>query len=268
MTPQRCPHPNTQNLWMAIRLWIWDGEVSLSCQVGGPILIISILKSENLFQLRSGKIWLRNSGQRDEPCWLWRQRKESLSRVRQETCRNWKKHRCGFSPEPPERRSRRYHQCLSFSPGRCVSNFWPMELSNNTSELVKATECVVICYSNNRKLTQLMMIPYGNPETFPKRIQWLNRMPVTQKDPEAGSMCPISGNFLPEPLLTARDLQGWQTAKLRPQPLCVLWIQWSLWPEIWGGLLIPSYHCLGPHNLADELLTQLSTWLCRLCTLL
>ena len=119
MTPQRCPHPNTQNRWMAIRLWIWDGEVSLSCQVGGPTLIISILKSENLFQLRSGKIWLGNSGQRDEPCWLWRRRKGSLSRVRQETCRNWKKHRCGLSPEPPERRSRRYHQCLSFSPGRC-----------------------------------------------------------------------------------------------------------------------------------------------------
>ena len=83
-----------------------------------------------------------------------------------------------------------------------------MELSNNTSELVKATECMVICYSRNRKLTHLMMIPYGNPEPFSKTIQWINCTPVTQKDPEAGSMWPISGNFLHEPLLKAKDLQG------------------------------------------------------------
>ena len=41
-----------------------------------------------------------------------------------------------------------------------------MELSNNTSELVKATECVVVCYSNNRKLTQLMMIRMGILKLF------------------------------------------------------------------------------------------------------
>ena len=153
-----------------------------------------------------------------------------------------------------------------------------MELSNNTSELFKAIECVVICYSSNRNLTQLMMIPYGNPEPFPKTIRWTNHTPVTQKDPEASSMWPVSGSFC----MSLSSMPGickvvtWrssvvspQTVKLRPQPFCVgLWIQWPLWPEIWGGSLIPSHHPLGPQGLTDQLLTQLSAWLNRLYTLL
>lgn len=53
-------------------------------------------------------------------------------------------------PLLPEGTHSYYH--LDFSPMKCILDFRPPELQDNTFVLFKATKRVLICYSSNRKL--------------------------------------------------------------------------------------------------------------------
>ena len=75
--------------------------------------------------------------------------------------------------QPPEAR-REAWKCISLmgsrsnNPTDVISGFWPPELWENKSLLLKATQFVIICYSGPSKLiysTQEVLTFYNNPQT-------------------------------------------------------------------------------------------------------
>ena len=64
-------------------------------------------------------------------------------------CQHLEKARKWFSPEPPERaQTRRFN----FSPIKIISDFWPLQLWENTFLLLQVSELMLICHSNHRKM--------------------------------------------------------------------------------------------------------------------
>ena len=134
--PQRCPHPNPQNLWMS----------PYNSKIDFVDVIISRTVSWGDYpglswwaQYHHKGLYQREAGRSDwEKTWLQKQRSEwyrARNQRMQVGSRSEKRPRNGFSP----RASRKSQPCqyLGFSQMRMILDFWLLELWDNKCVLLK-----------------------------------------------------------------------------------------------------------------------------------